>query len=72
MFQLKFCLKTFEICSLSYVSVLTVAFQQLFCLNISNDIQGLRGTEGPKVQKNSRRGGCPLLPTPMISTNSNN
>jgi len=31
MFQLKFCLKTFQTCSLLYISVFNVAFYQLFC-----------------------------------------
>jgi len=61
MSQLKFSLKIFEICSLLYVSVLTVnvAFWQLFCFVIRSKCReganGLGGTPTP----------CLLLPAPI-------
>jgi len=63
MFQLKFRLKTFETCSLLYVSVLKCRILAIFCLSICYYIQVPR--RGPNWQRGKNFQGCtgPLLLT---------
>jgi len=63
MFQIKFCLKTYEICSSNY-------FVQI--LVVRSKCQGEEGKDGlwGGGEKNSREAAAPLLPAPMVFIHS--